>query len=114
MKGAQILRGGQAVEEHLAKNNATASIIGDTMLFHDKVTVSEVLEETHHYEQDIANMNNDKDSALRSLLNEIDAKEYLIDVEEVYNIPRVEREENRKHLEEYRRLLEEYRRENGV
>lgn len=39
----------------------------------------EVLEEVHHFEQNISGMNDDKGELLRSILNEIEAKQYILE-----------------------------------
>lgn len=64
-KGAVILRGTKEVEEHLNKMKAAASNIGDILMFRNEVCISEVLEETYHFEQNISKMNNDKSEPLR-------------------------------------------------
>ena len=49
-----------------------------------------------------------KESTLRTILNEIDAKQYLLDNAQKYKIPRNEIELTRKQLEGYKKQLEEY------
>lgn len=107
-KGAIILRGTKEVEEHLEKIGAAASNIGDALLFRKNVCISEVLEEMHHFEQNLSKMNNDKGEPLRSILNEIDAKQYLLDNAKRFKIPRNEIELTEKQLKSYQRQLEEY------
>lgn len=107
--GATILRGTNEVEEHLENLGAAASNIGDTLLFRKDVCISEVLEETYHYEQNLKKLNDDKDVALRSILNEIDAKQYLLDNADKYKIPRNEIKLTKKQLESYQKALEEYK-----
>lgn len=51
--GALILRGGAEVEKHLDAMQADASVIGDVILFRQDVCLSEVLEETHHFMQNL-------------------------------------------------------------
>lgn len=106
--GAVIIRGTKEAEEHLEKMGAAASNIGDVLIFRKDVCISEVLEETHHFEQNLAKMNDDKEEPLRSILNEIDAKEYLLDNADKYKIPRKEVELTRKQLKSYQKQLEEY------
>lgn len=77
--GTNILRGSDEIERHFDDVGASAAIVGDTLLFRKNVCVSDVLEETHHYMQNLHNMNSDKPEPLRTILNEIDAKKYLID-----------------------------------
>lgn len=103
--GAIIIRGGEEVNKHLDKQGAAAAIIGDTILFRDNVCVSEVLEETYHFKQNLIELNVGKPK--RELLNEIDAKKWLLGVVDKYNIPRNETEITQKQLKTYERLLEE-------
>lgn len=67
-----------------------------------------MLEETYHFMQNIAKMNDDKDEPLRTLLNEIDAKKHLLSISKKYKIPRSETELTEKQLKSYQELLEEY------
>lgn len=94
--------------KHLEKSGATASCIGDTLLFRPDATISEVLEETHHFMQNINGLNDDKSAVLRTILNEIEAKEFIINNAKKYNVPRAEIEETMKHLESYKKELKEY------
>lgn len=111
-KGAIIMRGTEDVERHLDKADANAACIGDALLFREKVTISEVLEEVRHFEQNRAGMNSDKPYDLREVLNEIDAKEYLLKNVKKYKIPRIETEEAeallRQYLEELEKLSVQY------
>lgn len=50
------------------------------------MSVSEVLEETYHFMQNKSGMNDDKVEPLRTILNEIDAKRYLIKNAKRFNI----------------------------
>ncbi len=54
-------------------------------------------------------MNDDVAEPLRTILNEIDAKEYLLRIASDYSIPRRETESTRKHLERYKKQLDEIR-----
>lgn len=94
--------------KHLEKSGATASCIGDTLLFRPDVTISEVLEETHHFMQNVNGLNDDKSAILRTILNEIEAKEFIINNAKKYNVPRTEIEETMKHLKSYEKQLKEY------
>lgn len=111
--GATYVRGETWVEEHLDKTDAAASSIGSVLLFRKQVTKSEVLEEIYHVEQNLRKLNNDKEFYLRKILNEIDAKEYLLKVAKKYKIPRQEIEESQMQLEEYKKLLEEYKKKDS-
>ena len=70
--------------------------------------ISEVLEELHHFEQNRIGLNDDKPEPLRTLLNEIDAKQHLIDNAARLQIPRKEVDHLRKQLDGYEQQLEEY------
>lgn len=107
-KGAVIIRGTKEAEEHLEKQGASASNIGDVLVFRKDVCISEVLEETHHFEQNLVKLNNDKTEPLRSILNEIDAKQYLLRVADKFKIPRNEVEQTKRQLQSYQQQLEEY------
>ena len=107
-KGAIILRGTPEVEKHLAEMGASASCLGGALMFMQDVCISEVLEETYHYMQDLRGLNDDKEVVLRTILNEIDAKQYLLDNAQKYKIPRNEIELTLKQLEGYKKQLEEY------
>lgn len=53
-------------------------------------------------------MNDDKEAGLRSILNEIDAKEYLLRVAKRYGIPREEIEATKIQLRQYKEELGKY------
>lgn len=106
--GGIIIRGTKEVEEHLARNGSTASCIGDIILFSKNATISDVLEETYHFEQNLKKMNNRKPAQERLLLNEIDAQKYLLSVADKYHIPEVELVVTRENLANYEKALEEY------
>ena len=65
------MRGTEEVELHLERQNASASTIGNLLLFKEKVCISEVLEETCHFMQNKYKINDDKGEPLRTILNEI-------------------------------------------
>ena len=94
--------------KHLEESGATAACIGDTLLFRPDATISEVLEETHHFMQNISGLNDDKPALLRTILNEIEAKQFIINNAKRYNVPRAEIEETMRHLEIYKKQLKEY------
>lgn len=107
-KGAIILRGSAEIEQHLDAMGASASTIGDALLFRNDVCVSEVLEETFHYLQNISGTNDDKGEPLRTILNEIEAKEYVLASASKYKVPRNELDLIEKQLAGYKKQLEEY------
>lgn len=113
--GAIIIRGTEEAEEHLKKMGAAAASLGDILIFRKKVCISEVLEETHHFQQNLSGMNDDKEEPLRSILNEIEAKQYLLKNAKKYHIPRKEMEQTQKQLESYQKQLEDYlKKEKGI
>lgn len=93
--------------------NSAASTIGDTILFRKDVTKSEALEEVHHFMQNKKHLNDDKPEPLRTYLNEIEAKQFLIDNAPQYHIPRNEVIETTNQLNSYKELLDKYIKENG-
>lgn len=112
--GVTILRGTEEVEKHLDFVDAQASNVGeDIVLFRRKISVSAILEETHHVIQNKCGLNDDKDFELRTILNEIDAKEFLLRVAGQYGIPRQEIEETKVQLKKYQTALKEYYKERG-
>lgn len=108
--GAKVMRCeyGDSLYKHLEENNATASCIGDVLIFRPDATISEVLEETYHFQQNRKEMNADKDVILRTILNEIDAKKFILRNAKKYGVPRAEIKEITAHLEQYTKELEEY------
>lgn len=106
--GAIIIRGGAEIEEHLDAAGASASVIGNMLLFRQNVRITEVLEETHHFMQNRANMNVDKGEPLRSILNEIEAKEFLLQNAKKYNIPRKEIDLTKRQLASYKNQLKKH------
>lgn len=111
--GAMVIRGTEEAEEHLKMRGAAASNMGDVLIFRKDVCISEVLEETYHFEQNRRKQNDDKGEPLRSILNEIDAKQYLLDNAKKYKIPRNELELTRKQLDSYRKQLEDFEKKKG-
>ena len=93
--------------EHLQSENATAVTIGDVIYFRDDVTVSDVLEEVYHFEQNRKGLNSEYSPKQRTILNEIDAKEYLLSVKDKYRIPEEEVELTERQLESYKKQMEE-------
>lgn len=106
--GGIVIRGTDEVEEHLALNGSTASCIGDIILFSKNATISDVLEETYHFEQNLRKMNYKKPARERLLLNEIDAQKYLLSVADKYYIPDAEITVTKQNLADYEKALEAY------
>lgn len=106
--GAIIMRGGEEIESHLDKMGADASTLHDVLFFREEVCISEVIEETYHFKQNMQGMNDDKGEPLRTILNEIDAKQYMLNNARKLRIPRSELELTKRHLIEYQKQLQEY------
>lgn len=81
--------------------------LGDVIYFTPEKTVSDVLEEVHHFYQNKKGLNNQYGRKQREILNEIDAKEYLLNVADKYNIPLEEIEETKQHLKSYKKQMED-------
>jgi hypothetical protein len=107
--GAVIERGTPDIVRHLESMGATASSIGNYLLFMEDVCISEVLEETRHFMQNINGLNEDKPEPLRTYLNEIDAKKYVLAYKGSYRVPRNEQKAILEEIELYERLLKEYK-----
>lgn len=104
--GADIRLATDEVLKRLEKENANAVTYGDTIFFKKEPTVSDVLEETYHFFQNKRGLNDQYPAFQRKIMNEIDAKEYLISVEKKYKIPSEEMEVTRSQLAECRSLME--------
>lgn len=113
INGAQIIINEPWFNKRLKENNASAVTYGNIIVFGEKVTVSDVLEECHHFFQNKNNMNGNIPEPLRTYLNEIDAKEYLLRSAAKYKIPRNETELTQKQLISYRQKRDEYYKENS-
>ncbi len=109
--GAFIIRGTEKIEAHLASQDATASTLGSTLMFSKNVCVTEVLEETRHFVQNRQHMNDDKESKLRTILNEIEAKTFIIENAKKYGVPRNELEHIQRQLASYEKELANYEEE---
>ena len=112
--GVAIHRDGEA-ERLLNLRGAVGDTIGThDVYFRKEVSISAILEETHHIRQNRRGMNDDKEIGLRSILNEIDAKEHLLRIADKYGIPREEVEETKMQLQMYKNALEAYKERHGV
>lgn len=110
-KGADIRIADGEILERLKKENATAVTYGDVIFFREDATVSDVLEEVHHFYQNKSGLNSQYRQRQRIILNEIDAKEYLLSVADKYNIPKDETELTKKQLQSYKSEMEMLKRE---
>ena len=103
-----IMRGDTDTERRLKMFGAQGITTGrDVVSFGKDVSISTILEETHHIKQNRRGMNDDKEIGLRSILNEIDAKKYLLQVAKKYGIPREEIETTKIQLRQYEKLVKE-------
>lgn len=107
-KGANIMIADERWEKRLRDKDASAVCIGDTLIFRKDACLSDILEETYHFEQNLKGMNDDKSPTLRTILNEIDAQKYLLDNAAKYKIPRNETEHTKKLLKKYEDDLKRY------
>ena len=106
-KGADIRIAKDDVLKRLKEQEATAVTYGDVIYFREDATVSDVLEEVHHFEQNRKGMNSQYDFKQRMILNEIDAKQYLLSVIDKYHIPPEETELTRAQLASYRKQMKD-------
>ena len=83
----------------------------ESIIFRPDATVTEVLEEVYHFEQNKKKMNYQWEHKVMRTLNEIDAQIYLITVADKYKIPLKEREETRALLRKYEEELEQLRKD---
>lgn len=108
-QGADIRIANDEWLQHLKVMNASAVTIGDVIFFREDATVSDVLEETYHFLQNKKGLNNQYNEDLRTILNEIDAKEYLLSMTEKYHIQKEEVVLTKQQLEYYKDELNNYR-----
>lgn len=106
-KGADIRLADDEWLTHLEKENARAVTIGKVIYFRPDATVSDVLEEVHHFYQNLCGLNDQYGNAQRTIMNEIDAKKYLLSMTEKYNIPPDEVYETEFWLKKYIKKMEE-------
>lgn len=112
--GVTIMRGDDETEQRLKIFGAQGATLGsDVVSFRKNVSISTILEETYHIIQNRQGMNDDKEQRLRTILNEIDAKKYLLNIADKYNIPRSEIQETEEHLVYYENALIDYYKEGG-
>lgn len=104
--GADIRIADEELTRHLIKEDATAVTIGDVIIFRKDATVSDVLEEVHHFWQNKKGLNIHRGNRQRIILNEIEAKEYVLSVADKYHIPSEEIELTKNQLESYRKEMQ--------
>lgn len=105
-RGGEIVRGSEAAE-HLGQESAAYVAGANRAYIRDDATVSDVLEEMFHAQQDRRGdyINLPADEML--LRREIDAQNYLLELTNRYKIPIEEVETTRQNLDYYQKLLEE-------
>ena len=106
-QGADIRIAEGKVLERMNKQNASAVTYGDVIFLLPDATVSDVLEETYHFLQNRRGTNRQYSNLQRTILNEIDAKEYLLSMTEKYKIPVEEVELTRHRLANYKNQMEQ-------
>ena len=108
--GGTVLRGGEDVERHLDFVGADASCVGGIVMFRSSPTVSEVLEESFHFDQERRGDYSDKPAYQMFLLREIDAQRHLLKMTSRHKIPEAEVEMTRKNLAYYEEELLKFER----
>ena len=106
--GAKIIRDDPWFNARMENQDASAISYGDVLVFGKNATISDVIEETYHFKQNLHGLNADKPHELRIILNEIDAKKYLIDNSKKYKIPRAETELTKEQLKGYEKQLQNW------
>lgn len=108
-RGGQIIRGEEA--ERILGDHAYASYITGayTAYIKDEATISDVMEEMFHAEQDRTNQFGPMSDPAVQILREIEAQEYLINSAERYKIPTEETEVTKENLRYYQELLKKMR-----
>ena len=100
-----IIRGEEAAK-HLGDTHSASYLPSlNTAFIRDDATISEVLEEMYHAEQDRKNMFGDTLTAEVWLRREIDAQKHLLSLSEKYKIPQEEIEVTKGNLEQYENEL---------
>lgn len=106
-RGADIRLADEVWTKHLEEEKSRAVTIGDVIYFRPDATVSDVLEEVHHFYQNRNGLNAQYGVVQRTVMNEIDAKKYLLTMTEKYHIPPDEVYETEYWLKEYIKQMEE-------
>ena len=103
--GADIRIAEGEILNRLMEKEASAVTYGDIIYFREDATVSDVLEEVHHFYQNKNRLNSQYGTRQRGIMNEIDAKEYVLSMTEKYNVPTEEVELTKIHLESYKKEM---------
>lgn len=112
--GGLIIRGEEA-KEHLKKMNAHASYLPslNAAFITDDATVSEVLEEMYHAEQDRKHLFGEFVTEEVQIRREIDAQKHLLSMTDKYKIPEKEVELTKHNLAMYEKALEDFLKKGG-
>lgn len=105
-KGGSIQIADEKWMEYFDLRGVTAVTYNDSIILRSDATTTEVLEEVYHFYQNRSGLNNQYSDEQRTIMNEIAAQEYLIEVADKYKIPEAEREETKQILEMYKKDME--------
>ena len=110
-KGAEVVTATSenGLLRYLDERGATAVTIDNVIILREDATTTEVLEEAYHFNQNHKGLNKQYGTLQRTIMNEIDAQEYLISVADKYKIPTEETEETKAILDSYKRQRDELR-----
>lgn len=87
------------------RKRGSAVTIGDVIFFTPEATVSDVLEEIYHFDQNRLGINDEYPIEQRKIMNEILAQKYLLSVTEKYKIPKEQIEVTRQNLKYYENMM---------
>lgn len=110
-RGGAVLQDENAIE-YLNARGADAMTIGKNVLLRKDATLSEVLEEEFHLNQEIRGDYSQYPKEEITIRREIDAQRYLLGIAKDYKIPRIETEQTKAALEGYLNQLKEISSEN--
>ena len=107
IKHGGIIQDDDEAVEHLRRSGAHAAYLPslNVILVSTEATVSDILEETYHAEQDRTHMYGEFVTDEVLLRREIDAQNYLISMKDRYKIPDEEIQETRANLAKYEQRL---------
>ena len=107
IKHGGIIQDDDEAVEHLRRSGAHAAYLPslNVILVSTEATVSDILEETYHAEQDRTHMYGEFVTDEVLLRREIDAQNYLISMKDRYKIPDEETQETRANLAKYEQRL---------
>lgn len=111
-RGAIILQG-DAVDARLDDMNVDASTLYDVIFFRKEVTLLEALEEIRHVEQNLDGLFSQQPNEERTLLCEIEARDYILANAKSNGISRLDIETLKDELEVLQRDLQQYLERNG-